>query len=171
MMMLMMLFIGCGKQKETITSVVKQAIPITKIYSIMSDNGVYNMNSFCTDSLYSLPTENWIKTEFSTTLSLFLKSFKSSEWVTEENDCDNFSSMSYSFAQILHHNTKNKINNTGLCFGEFWYTKDINKVKHAINVIIVYENDRYKVLFFEPQTQSIVELSKTEKESCEFYKF
>lgn len=164
-----LLLFGCSKSgTNTITN---HKLSSTEIQSILNEIGVSSYISFFADGNYALPSENWIKEDYSLALYSYLSSFKSSQWVSEENDCDNFASMAFSFAQILHHNTPKKLDKTSLAFGEFWYVKDDNS-GHAINVVIVYSNEgKYKVLFYEPQTQKTIILSKEEIKSCTFYRF
>lgn len=161
---------GCVKKhdKNIVTSHLVSSIELNKL--ILSNN-ISLQNIFYSDLNYALPTKEWVDTKFSLALFEFLTSFKSSEWMSEENDCDNFSSMSFSFAQILHHNTGYKLKNTSLAFGEFYYTKEESGEGHAINIFVVFTNNQYNILFYEPQLQKIITLSRLEKNNCLFLRF
>lgn len=167
--MLTLLLVGCNKNNNN--PVITHSITAIELKTIMAKNKIYTPNAFVADQTYALPSENWIKTEYSSALYSFLTSFKSSQWTSEENDCDNFASMSYSFSQILHHNTPSKLEKSSLAFGEFWYITK-NGGGHAINVLITWAGEnQYKVLFYEPQLQQIIALDKDEIDSCLFYRF
>lgn len=168
--MLMFLLVGCNKNNNNIP-VVTHSISSVELKTIMVKNKIYTPNAFIADVLYALPSENWIKHEYSSALYTFLTSFKSSQWTSEENDCDNFASMAFSFSQILHHNTSNKLEKSSLAFGEFWYIQKNGGI-HAINVIIYWaDENQYKLLFYEPQKQQVITLDEDEINSCFFYRF
>jgi hypothetical protein len=163
-------FNGCSKQTP-INTVTENTLTSDEVRDVMSKELGYDiLEGKTADSIYSLPSENWIRNTFSSSYYNFLYSIKSNGYMSEENDCDKFAVLAYSYAHILHHNTTNKISKTGLTFGEFWYVSD-RVGGHAINVIIVRNNNTNKVLFYEPQTQQIVNLSTTEKDTCSFWRF
>jgi hypothetical protein len=159
---------GCNKSESS--PVITHTITANQITDIMGDVGVMGSARALADSTYALPSERWVQNQYASALYSFLNTLKSSQWVAEENDCDNFASLSFSFAQILHHNTPNKGKNVSLAFGEFWYVS--RSGPHAINVFITrIPPDSYKVGFFEPQTQKTVVLTYDEISSCAFYRF
>lgn len=166
---LFLMFAGCGKKSNN--TVTTHYINSDEINFVMDKNGAVTLNVFFADSRYAMASEDWIINGYSKALNEFLYSFKSNQWINEENDCDNFASMAFSFAQILHHNTINKLQKTALAMGEFWYIKKEGG-GHAINVFIVWQNDEnYKVIFYEPQWQKIIELTKEEIASVRYYRF
>ena len=164
------MFGGCGVKKDN-NVVTSHYINFDEINFVMDKVGAVTSNVFFADSRYAMASEDWIINGYSKALSEFLTSFKSNEWINEENDCDNFASMAFSFSQILHHNTLNKLQKTALAMGEFWYIRKEGG-GHAINVFIVWQNDdNYKVIFYEPQWQKVVELTKEEIASVRYYRF
>lgn len=87
------------------------------------------------------------------------------KYAEEVRDCDDFARFAASVAQLW--NAKSENEGHALAFGEFWYVKD-NGDAHAINVALV---EGGKVVFFEPQTQRIVELTESEKWSAKMIRF
>jgi hypothetical protein len=169
--LLILLVTGCSKN-DSANVVTNHSLTSKKLTEVLFDNDIVTMNVFIPDVSYALPFEKWIKTQYSKTLYDYLQSFKTATWKPEENDCDNFASMSFSLAQMLHHTTANKIKNTALAFGEFWYIQDSTKSGHAINIFVTYSDTNiYKIYFFEPQSQFEITLSQTEKDSCYFCRF
>jgi hypothetical protein len=84
----------------------------------------------------------------------------------EANDCDNFSSGAAHFMNFLHYQTPNrKFPNAGIAFGVFDYKRK-DGTYHSINIAIVVSNEKIKVVFYEPQTYSIVGLTNQEIWSC-----
>lgn len=145
-----------------------------EIIQVLTDQVVGTFDGFCPDKTYSLPTQDWLTGAFGEAFDKFLFEFEESAWRPEINDCDDFSRSAAFFAQLLH---KRKSKNdplrkeTALAFGEFFYTKDSGE-GHAINVAIIRNiKGEHEAVFFEPQNQTIVELTQTEKESCEFFRF
>ncbi len=118
------------------------------------------------DTLYMLPTEEWMATQFPIALDNYFKDLKQAAWVKESNDCDDFSKLAAAFARVLHHNTKHKVRGTSLAVGEFYYKRDVGG-QHAINFAVVRSKEgNIKVVFFEPQELKVVRLSKNEIYSC-----
>lgn len=143
-----------------------------EINAMMDSIGAVTDKAFFADDKYALPSESWLINDYSTALYDFLLSFKSSKYVDSENDCDNYSTLAFSFAQVLHHNTPQKIKKTALAVGEFWYASLARGGVHAINVVMVWDNQiGYKLIFYEPQTQQVVELTKAEIAGVKYYRF
>jgi hypothetical protein len=116
------------------------------------------------DTQYSLPAEDWLSGSFASGLGSLLGQLGFA-WSAEKMDCDDFARFAASYAALLHSKSGNK---TGLAFGEFWYTRADGQ-GHAINVAVIRSGSGELALrFFEPQTQSIVELTKEEIATCEF---
>ena len=158
-------------KKPTNNTVTNFTLTAQEINDVMWEVGALPSNFFTRDASYSLPSISYINGEFSNSLRSFLFNLSSAEWKTESNDCDDFAMAACFLMNFLHHNTVNKVKNTGIAFGEFYYYKQ-GVGYHAINVAVVRdENQKIKVVFFEPQTYSIVELNKEEIESCVFWRF
>jgi len=121
------------------------------------------------DSRYELPSEEWVTDKYPDILFNFLRDLKQGSWVSESNDCDDFSKISASFAHVLHHNTPRKQPNTGLAFGEFYYNINGDPTKgHAINFALAKTKDnKVKLVFFEPQEFKVITLTKEEIASCQ----
>lgn len=167
---LYLLTAGCGK--KAVKPTIKHTVESVEIAAMLESLGVNTPNSFFADDVYALPSEHWLASEYSEALYRFLTSFKSATYVATENDCDNFSTMAFAFAQILHHNTPQKTHKTALAFGEIWYPSLARGGVHAINVVMVWDDKTgYKLLFYEPQTQQLVELTKAEIAGVKYYRF
>lgn len=161
--------LSCSKQTKHNT-VTNFTLNSTEVWGVMSDAGFGNISNYVIrDKNYSLPSENYIKNDFAGAFRSFLFQLDSGGWRAEENDCDDFALGAAFFMNFLHHNTANKVNKTGIAFGEFFYEKD--GAGHAINVAIVREDAKIKVIFFEPQTYSIITLTRKETESCVYWRF
>jgi hypothetical protein len=169
-----------------IGSVGCSSIPLTSVnYSSFSDKFTqddivtamhaelgYDLGQrYFSDKYYSIPTEKWIEQDFSKSFKKFLGSINSSKYVLEENDCDKFTLLAFTYVHILHHNTLNKIDQTGISFGEFWYYSEIFKSYHAVNVIIVKRGGINKVIYFDAETQKIITLTDSEKLTCLYWRF
>lgn len=168
-LILILLTAGCGKKNNK--AVTNHIANSDEINLAMDKAGAVTQFAFFADEKYSLPSESWIANEYSQALNSFLTSFKTSDYILEENDCDNFASMSFSFAQILHHNTPQKTAKTSLAFGEFWYIRKEGG-GHAINVFAVWDGEnKYRIVFYEPQLQKIVQLTREEIATVRYYRF
>lgn len=161
---------SCSDSKSNKT-VINSTINSEDIWNIMSSVGAGNTANFITrDTIYSLPSIEYITNQFSQNLKGFFFSLNSQGWKEQENDCDDFALGACFLMNFLHHNTVDKIRNTGIAFGEFYYIREQGG-GHAINVAIVKDNLEVKVVFYEPQTYSIVTLTQKEIESCVFWRF
>lgn len=156
---------GCSKQAKT--TVTNFQITAEEIVKLMEANEINPLLGYAVaDGVFSTPSELWIATDFSSDLKNFQFYLKDSQWVAEENDCDDFARGAAFFAQLLHHNTRNKIQQTALAFGEFWY-KQQNVGYHAIDFAVVRDQQlKLKVVFYEPQLKQIITLTRAEKLSC-----
>lgn len=161
---------GCNNKNTPTPVPITHIISPLDVCGILISNGITQVSPILSDHIYSLPSKEWVQTTFVKDYHNLLVSMKSENYVAEENDCDKFSTLAYAFAHILHHNTIDKIEKTGLAVGELWYSPDTGG-GHAINIMIVYETNNYNVIFFEPQNQTIINLSTKEKESCSFLLF
>lgn len=116
------------------------------------------------DRSYAAMTRGFLEKAFSDSLK---------KWVWELGiryrqdceDCDDFARFAASVAQLWNAKSENK--GHALAFGEFWYVKDGGE-GHAINVALV---EGGAVVFYEPQTQRIVELSEIEMWNATMIRF
>jgi len=176
---LLFLATRCGNnsnnQNNTVTSFKLSSIQVEQHLGAIGINPDY-YKGVVADGHYALPTEEWVRTSFSSSFKTFKDSIIKGPWVSEENDCDDFARAAAFFAQLLHHNTQNKLSNTGLAIGEFWYTMRDRKEglaigAHAINFILVRDkSENIRVLFFEPQISQVVELTDKEIRSCFYWR-
>jgi hypothetical protein len=141
---------------------VVNAAELQAFYSRLGVSSSFQM----ADENYSCPSLNWVEEIFAPSLSSLLSQLSADIWTPEDFDCDDFARMAAAYAGLLHHLTVGREKDTALAFGEFWYVRDIGG-GHAINTTVVSgKNNEATAIFFEPQNSSIVNLSRTEIESC-----
>lgn len=131
--------------------------------------GVQCFSWHISDRAYAMPTRNFITSAFSYALLAFQKFFGLLGWTEEANDCDDFARLAAAFAQILHFLTPGRPLGTALAVGEFWYLQDSGG-GHAINVAIC-GHELSDVVFYEPQTRRVVNLTDNEKQSASLVRF
>lgn len=148
---------GCNKKTPLIIP-ENDVITVDQIYNAVDADGLYSVYSFVTDSDYLVLDKGWVANSFSQSFSNFLVSIKQNIYISESNDCDDFSEYAYAYIRYLQHNkTYNK--NFSVCFGKVYYLTDAG-IGHAVNFFISSDGE---VLFYEPQKYQIIELSKKEK--------
>ncbi len=88
-------------------------------------------------------------------------------------DCDNYAEAYRVYTHLVHttYLKRNKLNDAkkqSIGVGIIWYTKD-DGIGHAINIILT-KNDDYNdvILFFEPQTGDVIELTENEKQTINY---
>lgn len=140
-----------------------------RIASILFDHGIDTNDPktqvIIVDSSYAETTREWIAGTFSQAW-MSLKSQLNFTYVDEAEDCDDFSRFCAGYASYVYKNAKSRVPGTALCFGEFGFIRDADKQAHAINIAIVVEKGAYDVVFYEPQTCQLIDLSPSEKLSC-----
>lgn len=154
------LLVGCSKAPETPG---KGEIDANGARDFVETNSIEGMfNTMIVDQRYILPTRAWVTEVFSCEFYDFLSKNKSLNWVEEANDCDNFAGMARFYALMMHHRDSGL--KTGLAFGEFYYRRDGSKWNdfHAINFFLTKDGDDVEVVFYEPQFQKIITLTKSE---------
>lgn len=162
---------GCAPDSSKKNTVTNFQLTSTQVENFMSStNDITILTALETDEYYALPTLDWIKGDFSTAFASFKYQLAVSQWKSQANDCDDFARFAAFFAQYLHHNTPDKLSNTALGFGEFYYFKT-GQGWHAINVFMHREGGSVKLGFYEPQTCQVISLSRQEMDSCVFYRF
>ena len=123
---------------------------------------------YIVDSSYVFPTLSWVKGPYSDGLSKFL-----ADWVehyrAERSDCDDFSDAAAFYARGAHRFTEGQ-EGVALAFGEFYYKPDSGGA-HAINAFFTVEHDALELMFYEPQTQKVINLSQAEITSCIYCQF
>ncbi len=132
--------------------------------------GVVSLSWHIADRDYALPTVNFLRRAFASALWSFQNFFAVLSWTEEANDCDDFARISAGFAQILHYLTPGRPAQSALAVGEFWYQKDNFGGGHAINVACC-GLEPSDVVFYEPQTRTVVHLSDTEKANATMVRF
>lgn len=124
---------------------------------------------YVVDSSYVFPTLEWVEGPFSDGLSKFL-----ADWVehyrSERADCDDFADAAAFYARGAHRLDGEAKEATALAFGEFYYRPDSGGA-HAINCFFTKVGDALELMFYEPQTQQVVNLSQTEISSCDYCQF
>ncbi len=166
-----LLLIGCGKTPQPL-KVGSHQLSGGEVESFIHEtNEIYTATcNTVEDRTYVFPTREWISGSFAESYKDFLKAVSNTKWTQETFDCDNFSGAAKIWAEILHSSTPNKSVETALAIGKWAYIRDDGQA-HSINVFIVFEDNRYKLVFFEPQLQSIVLLSTNELKNTLYFNF
>lgn len=133
----------------------------------MATEGAMPRNRMVADGNYSICTQDWFCGAFARALRTLLFQMQSTVWRSESNDCDDFTRIGATFAQMLH-NRGGKHPDTSLAVGEFWYVS--TEGPHAILAAIV-KKDGYKLFFLDPQDQRPKLLTYDEIASCSAYRF
>lgn len=117
------------------------------------------------DRSYAAVDQGFLASTFSADLGAWIFQLFG-KYAAEVRDCDDFARFAAAVAQLWNSKTDGNGGNA-LAFGEFWYVKD-SGAGHAINIGLARDGE---VVFYEPQTQRIVELSESEKWSCTLIRF
>lgn len=83
------------------------------------------------------------------------------------NDCDDYTLAGVVLARRAYYEIYRDFRPVSILFGEFHYIRR-DGVNHAINCFITPQRT---LLFFEPQSNSLVSLTKEEIMSCTFWRF
>lgn len=129
----------------------------SEIISALNFLGISSSSINILDSKYSIPTKEWV---LNTSKNISYQIDKMlGVWTTESRDCDDFALTTMSLMRLFH----SKGNpTTSLPIAYFQYTKQ-NQGLHAINLAFV---DDKKIIFFEPQTGDLLNLTIKEIKSC-----
>ena len=105
------------------------------------------------DEEYILPTEYWVKENFTTGLNKFFFDYGITKWVMNQNDCDKYSLYGVTVANILNlHNPSNF--RMGIAVGEVQYIHGF--FGHSQNFVIVADQTKKpKVIFYDAQSLKI----------------
>ena len=119
----------------------------------------YAVSTF--DSVYAIPTKEWVLGEYSTFYKDFLTKMGLSNWHVDF-DCDNFATLFFTLAQCGHARAETR--KEGIAIGVFCYVPwNAGKNEaHAINVAVTDKG----VIFLEPQTCFEKTLDLKELQSC-----
>jgi hypothetical protein len=126
---------------------------------------VTNFNRFHADNpAYQKVSREWINKEFTPNLwRFFVDTHVLQEYDLGTFDCKHYSFGAYYYGNDLHRNEKTHINGASLAIGIIYYVPDNHGGEaHAINALILEDKS---VVFYEPQNQSIVSLSLSERNS------
>lgn len=135
------------------------------IYRAVRDAGFSDAKMIISDVDYALPKASWLTGKFYDFYKGWRLGHNLNEW-TMTNDCDNFASLYYAFAQICH--AKGNRSEQGIAVGEMFYFVGGDETQgHAINIAITDKG----VIAIEPQNGTIQQLSSKEKASSWFVRF
>lgn len=115
------------------------------------------------DESYLLPSYHWLSNTFPAVLRDY-KNRIAVIYARNTNDCDDYARIAAALAQYLNFQTGAE---AALAFGEFWYIRNDGQ-GHSINCAVVFDNDDFRLLFFEPQNERLITLSRKEIEACTF---
>lgn len=107
---------------------------------------------------YSLPDYDWLFSEFSAALPRYT-------YVKERRDCDFFAGEAWVLARRIH--ALNGKVASGFGFAMCYLTQQNLSFKgHALNLAIVRQGDKLKVVGFEPQTRAGIQITRGEEEKA-----
>lgn len=161
-MLLLAFTVSCGKvsEKPIPSHMTINAERVIKLIEEETKSPII-LVKYLDDMDYVLPTEEWVKKEFTKTLDQFLFDYNLETPIDQSRDCDDYAAFGVNIAHAL-----NKKTEAGVAVGEFGYFSG-GFIPHVINVIVVADkNQKPKVLFYEPQTREIIQLTPEEKETC-----
>lgn len=140
------------------------------LVQFLASRGIVTDRYLLLDANYSLPTRSWVFGPFAKSLQTLFWNLRMYEWVSEENDCDNFSFMGFGFAQLLHHLTTRKVLGTALALGTFLFIPAGEVTGHVVLFAVVSDNGKPELVFLEPQPPH-VERPTTDQEIQSCYGF
>lgn len=121
------------------------------------------------DANWLPPAKAWLRDTFCPKLRRYLERKALLEYVSESNDCDDFSDEGVRLAKRMHNRMVRlgkAPKGTALAVGKFWY-RSARQGAHAIFVALVrIAETAFELVFIEPQTQRLVELTRSEIHSC-----
>lgn len=165
-------FTGCEKSSGQIPTKLPSSPTRTysaeDLFTAILQNGVFTSIYIMPDKNYVLTTKDWIQSEFSAGLSAFQFQMGMNNWTSESNDCDKFASATTFYAKWLNHSSPNRSFAASLACGEVYYKR--GNGGHAINFFIIKDQEKLKILFYEPQTRLFVSLTDVEVSSIFFWK-
>jgi hypothetical protein len=144
-------------------------IPNNRLRDILFDFGI-DTNSAAVvlaDVNYALPTQAWPGGEFSTRFKFVMVDHFLGPFESEVTDCDDFVEACSFYAHYCYRRTEGRPLLTQLAVAQFYFTRRDGE-KHAINMFVCWDPSitSYVPVFYEPQTQRIIKLTKEEINSC-----
>lgn len=146
--------------KSKITS---QRLSNNDLMVLYNHKGIY-CDMHIWDREYSLPQLGWLTGTYYNYFVKVLDGLKIPGW-REDLDCDDFSKLFWSLCQACHRVSKTGIE--GISVGMCIYTTK-NGGGHAINTAVV---ENKEIVFIEPQTGEVLELTKGEIDSIRLVLF
>lgn len=120
------------------------------------------------DRSYAVPTLKWINEVYTPAFTKWLiDNGVTSEvkpnggYSLEDNDCEDFSDYAITVGRLLHRKNSNRPINTAIPIGIISYQTS-NTDWHAINVMIVMDNGKMTLMFYEPQIQNFIKFDASE---------
>lgn len=179
---------ACGIRRPTV-HVELEAGPCTlksmtllsasAVLGVCTQHGINPNAVIFSDEQVALPRFDWVAQVFGPAWTETKRRLQIERYTSESNDCDDYARMCAGYAQMLHNLTLTELREakkpapqTGLAFGEFWYTPPSGA--HAINAFIHLAvpdvQDIFTLSFLEPQTSQIVRLTRHEIKSCSLFR-
>lgn len=149
-----------------------ETITHPQIYDLLLAHDIYGADGhFFVDETFIVPTKEWFETVFKPRFWAF-KNQMALDYGKKNNDCDDYTRMAAWFGAFI---MGDRPIDLGVTIGEFAYKKEKITTSsgggHAINIIIASDEGKYKILFYDPQVDNWVNLSRKEIQSCIFYRF
>lgn len=142
----------------------------SEIYRAMIKNGITNLISSNISHLgYRKVNEKWVTGEFSKKYREFLFNQGVLNWYEEgQFNCEDYSLGASFYARVLNRLSDDRIKGISIAVGIIYYVPDmdVNNPRHSINFMILEDES---IVFYEPQYQQIVKLSKNEINSIYYW--
>lgn len=132
-----------------------------QIHDLTYEAGISPSVVSCDDRFYECMPYAFIQDELSDALEKWRKRDGTARYRPEAFDCDNFAKDTVHFATRTLLASKPNIT-AGVACGLFGYRQASGGL-HMINVFVV---DEARLLYYEPQADTIIQLGKGEIESC-----
>jgi hypothetical protein len=146
-------------------------ITYKEILAILNDNPNFERllmfdRVFRGDDDFFVPASEWYKKEFFPWYELQLRHYHVRGY-TGSWDCDKYAGALNLFGNICHAQTSPR-KSESLAIAEIHYLPDNSVTRHAINAVIIDDN---QLKFIEPQKPEFIKLSPSEQRSITFMKF
>jgi hypothetical protein len=92
--------------------------------------------------------------------------WKADVYAEGENDCDDFAFSTWEYIKGMHRMTPNRPTGTSPAWGVFLYIPIGKDKGHAISFAIAGVPHNLQVVFYEPQIQNVIQLTRKEITSC-----
>jgi len=128
-----------------------------------------------TDRTYVMPSYSWITRTFKRRMTRIMEEDGLLEWTAESGDCEDLAFISYGEIRKLNGRTIKKYGKkAGISACVLFYTRDEDKVKHAVIGFLTFFKKEYKLIIIDRQgwrggtILCAKELSEAELNSCSF---